>query len=479
MSIGSEGSATPAWFRNERANALPDSKGEKKLRFDLFEMLDIRGLDKKSADIANQFLIAAATDDVVEDSNARKTARLPGRVAVRIEMVVREDALIYKYAFLNLNSLAKRLNVDPKKIKEHEKIGDLYKYIKSQIYISAKEQASIASMLNSFVRGEDVFEPKLVFKEYLDDSSYSSDSDLEDVDPAPQTQQRPAQKINREVLSDFITKHFSDDDYLTAHLEEFLNQSKGKAAVNNYAKHLVKKLWWDPGELGNELGVQPGKRALTSVGANKPADLGLSTFVGKAASRPGNAGSEVTSRIGFIEGDISNRYAIATDDFVYTEKPEPRSRNEVALALSDNLWVLANKNSLKRLGLTNAEISGSAEDLAAAVHKKREKIAAFSSDIMNVANRWIKEKGSGVIPKVTEKDMLLILGAKDHPDEMIKDMSKEFLKALDTWNKKQADKRITKSNILEKAVGRFNGFIEKLEEADLIQHKLSKARKRI
>src|ERR1700733_705073 len=269
MTSTGTGESTPAWFHNERANALPESKGDKKLRVDLFGMLKMEGVNKTTTDIANQFLIAAATDDVEKSSNARKTAKLPGRVAVKVAGEFEEGETIFKYAFLNLNSLAKRLHVTAEEIKRQEKQGTLDVFIKEKIQESVDKQAHITEILDGVRQGKDVFGQKGEVSESddseeADESEGAYDDDFMTTSPEKPEVASERQKANRnrKALSNFIEKHFANDEYLTTHLEGFLNKpDKG------YLQYLVKKLWWDTGAVGEELGVQPEKRALKSVSA--------------------------------------------------------------------------------------------------------------------------------------------------------------------------------------------------------------------
>jgi hypothetical protein len=200
VNSGSEG-GMPTWFHNERANTIPDSKGDKKLRVDLFEMLNIEGVQKSTMDVANQFLVAAATDDVVSDSDEKKTAKLPGRVAVKIARENLEDETVYKYAFLNLNSLAKRLHVSAEDIKREEKEGTLDIFIKTTVEELAKQQHSMTLMLKAAVDGHPVFSPIIkqgaFFKPQLEGGEEKSEY-----------------QKSRDFLGDFIQKHFPDDTEL-------------------------------------------------------------------------------------------------------------------------------------------------------------------------------------------------------------------------------------------------------------------------
>jgi uncharacterized protein YidB (DUF937 family) len=490
VSSGSEG-GMPTWFHNERANTIPDSKGDKKLRVDLFEMLNIE-VQKSTTDVANQFLIAAATDEVIEDSDDKKTAKLPGRVAVKISQEGEGDLRVYKYAFLNLNSLAKRLHVSTEEIKQEEKAGTLGNYIKDKVAgLSARQNKLTEILLAAAENREATFgaPAKALEEPAAEGRPEQPAAEGRPEEPAvegrlePITEEEelsPEQKNqaqNREFLKDFIEEHFPDDEYLNSNLELFLNNSAESPDVSrDYSQTLVKKLWWDTGKLGSELKVAPGKIALTNVTNLK--DLGLSTFVGKAASRPGNAGSESTTRLSMVEGDKTGRYAIAIDDFLYSEKPEPRSRNEVALQLSNHAWVLANKNSLKRLGLSNAQISDTDTDtksLGQAVEEKRNAIGDFSISIVEIANKWTQAEAEGERARISEDDMEIIRNLKNHPDEMVQEMTKDFLKTFDTWRKKQL-KKITEDVFAEKAVGRVGKLIQDLEDAGLILHPRAKIR---
>jgi hypothetical protein len=469
-SVGPEG-VMPTWFHNERANTVPDSKGDKKLRVDLFEMLNIQGVEKSTMDIANQFLIAAATDEVIEDSDDKKTAKLPGRVAVKISEEGGEDVRVYKYAFLNLNSLAKRLHVSTEEIKQKEKEGTLNSFIKTKVGELASQQRSITAILGEAIKGNPVFSPSRLSKV----TPLLGEEDLileeETTPPAEPSIPELADYLkNKRLLEEFIEKHFPDDTDLKEGLEDFLDDPTSEDS-RDYAQNLVKKLWWDTGELGSELKVAPGKVALTNLSEDTQKvlkALNLSTFVGKAASRPGNAGSENTTRLSMVKGDKTGRYAIAIDDFLYAEKPEPRSRSEVALQLGPNMWVLANKNSLKRIGLTNAETSNEST-INQTIKEKRKQINKFSQNVVRIANKLAQAESEGDRARISKGDMEFIRDLKNHPDEMIQEMTKEFLKTFDTWRKKQL-KKITEDAFAEKAVGRVGKLIQDLEDAGLILH---------
>src|SRR3984885_1129369 len=325
MAIESGGS-TPSWFRNERANALPDSKGDKKLRFNLFDMLEIKDVDK-TMDIANRFLIAAATDDVEEGSDAKKTAKLPGRGAVRVGTEGTEDEPVYKYAFLNLNSLAKRLHVTTKVIKEQEGKGTLDIFIIGQIKDLAGQQKEMTKLLTAGAKGEGelVFGVKKAPKEGILGEGVPKEGILGEGVPEEgpinegvrkpvefKEEELSTEEGNRALFSDFIQKNFSDDEYLVNNLESFLDRAAEKEATTPYLQHLTSKLWWNAG-LSKDLKVPPlGTVAITSSSPERlKIDLGASIFHGKAASRPDNDGKREVMRVNMVEWDKDNRYAIA------------------------------------------------------------------------------------------------------------------------------------------------------------------------
>lgn len=483
--VGSGGSgSTPSFFhQNERANALPNSAGDKKLRADLFDMLDIETVDKKSADFANQFLVAAATDDIVQDSEVAKTAKLPGRVAVKVgkpEVGKPGDPIdkpIFKYAFLNTSSVAKRLHVSEKDVKDAERAGTLNDFIRDRIGELVKEQNTISEMLEDIAKGNvRGFAPERpsqapphfvgVGEEDLEppeDGTRRVEMEIIPEAPPPQPM-RPREKSemqkNKEYLSNFIKANFSNDKYLIKNLDNFLNQTGDKNVTKPYLEKLVGKMWWNS-SLFDSIGVNPEKIAISNLNEELLTSIDVTLFSGRAASREGNKGEEVTMRMG-MPGDRDNRYAVVIDNFVYTKEPIPNSSKEVPLRLAENVWVLANKNSLERLGLTSGEIKEGVKNhnLGEIVKERKELIRVKSNDISKLNNKITKSE------RVTDKDIDKIREYLNHPDEEVRDITEKFLKNYEAWTDKNPN--ISKNAREKQSVGLVEKFIDDLEEAHLV-----------
>ena len=490
----------PGWFRNEHANAIPGSVGDKKLRFDLFDMLQIKDVKQTTMDIANQFLIAAATDDVEKSSNARKTAKLPGRVAVKVGKEGEDEALVYKYAFLNLNSLAKRLRLDAKDIKQEEKKGTLDDFIRDRVGKLAKEQQNFTKMLTEIEKGHDVFHSKLSGAEEdvgvlnyqtigllkISEPSEQSFKNVEVVEesggeriPAPAKEDLSREEIlekpfeaNQNFMSNFIKKNFSDDKYLMGNLSGFLKSPTNEKTAKPYLKHLTEKLWWDTGELGKSLGVSPRKIAILDFDQGEfKKRLGASIFIGGAAPTPDNDGKREVMRVNMVEWDKDNRYAIAIeDDFLYSgEPPQPRSRNEVAWPLLKNNWILVNKNSLKRIGITNADLKTvtTPDEMKALANQKIQAIKKMSDELARVKENLSKSRA---LHRNDEKIIRNI--AQNHPDQAVRDLAEKCVKALD--NPEKRDEYRALSGKLGKEQGDIvRTFIHDLEKAQLVDPKVS------
>jgi hypothetical protein len=457
------------WLHNMRANEIQDkegkntSSGERKYRVDLFKMLNIKA-HKGTIDIANQFLIATSGGMVTEVADAKKTAFLPGRVAVRISEMETEKPL-YDYVFLNLNSLSKRLDLDKAIIKKAEANGNLHELIKTRIDELATEQKSIENTLMDLLNGENVFDKK------TDD--LSDDLPVDDQVEADIAAGR--NELKKNDMKKFIKKHFSEDDFLMSKLDEFLENpiedtQKGNSYVklesykeNSYIKYLAKKLWWDAWDLKALSKTGPEKLAIDGVALG---EFNLSIVYGTAASRLDNKGKREVNRLSFIPWDINRRYTIAIeDDFIYSYQPEPRSKYEVALEIrkpgqapkDGSTWILVNKSSLKRLGVSKQAIkdvdAGRSNRLFTEVSDKVKKIRTASYQIGEIKLSIMEEN------KFKQHSLDILKELIDHPDEEFREVLKSF---LDDFN-------FEKDSGGKNAIQQFLKLVENLEEKGLIE----------
>jgi hypothetical protein len=419
-----------SWLHDVQANPICDSlggntsKGHRKLRVNLVDALNLSDeLNEKSFDISNQFFIAVSGGEGTYKDN-RKTAFLPGRVAVKIGETKETEGVEtqYRYVFLNLNSLSKRLNLKKDDIKTAEKEGELHTLIKVRMKELANEQISIGEILKKFINKKDLLVNQ-IFKNVAEEEN------------------------EKKKIGVFIKEHFSDDTFLMERFDDFLENPWAR----DYLKRLIGKLWW-----------RPKHRALQDLPLEKIALPKNEVVYGTAASRPDNKGTREINRLSLISWDTDNRYAVALEeDFLYSAPPENCSNNQIALKASGNpySWLVINKNSLKRVGITKKDLAELNPIQASqlfitkleGIHKTSEKIHSFAPTLLGKKEITLEE---------FEELKLLV---QEHPDEKLKSILQQFLREFDKKKEEWTNE------LKVEATNKLVAIITELEEAKLIQ----------
>lgn len=339
------------WAIVTQADRLFGSKGKKKLRADI-EILSGIKVEKGKRMDKTYHLAVALMDNKIREYKANKPLIAGFReVAVKIGNTGTEDGAKDMYIIMNINSLAKRLGVDKKTIKEHEKIGDVDVFIKNtleEMVITQKKISQILSDVNNWIDKEENFN--------------FTDQDKED-------------------FVKFIKKHFDDKElYRRAKNFVTLNFDPNiKCSIVEFVRMLEPKIWWDFKE-----SAVYAKVALTQASLDIP-DIKVSFC--KAFEQAGHSVEEQRHLI-FFESDKENKYVVRVGDYVYTKKPTSHHKDEVPLKLQDkngaDKWVLVSVRDLKnKLGLTEKEIkeADSKNNLSEKLMKNVEAIKANNDKI--------------------------------------------------------------------------------------------------
>lgn len=329
------------WARQNEAQRLPNSKGKKKSRVDLYSLFKQREVPAKereeainkiwdssedmpipeskeeryigvpeSRDITNRLHIALADKKI---HKIKKGLNKPGKA--RRWYAVNVKIGNSKYITLNINSLSERLGVSKEEIKKNEQLGTVDQLIYDKLLDVEHGQEAVEKVIKKIIQ--------------LDNPNF--ELNLED----------------KKKFIYFIKNHLNDP-WLKNNIETFMENLEASETFegdkDKFMIRLKTKIWWE----SDLEGVTSEKIAIDKVFTSDK------VYYGKAQKIIGHKDKE-SKRYRFMEPDKNDRYAIEVGDFVYKKMPRIKLSSNyfpypVKLEDGEKVYILVNKQSVRRLG---------------------------------------------------------------------------------------------------------------------------------
>ena len=162
---------------------------------------------------------------------------------------------------------------------------------------------------------------------------------------------RESKEIDKELLKNYVKK--LNDSTLQYKLKKILNGdyiikdedsiegiASKKKEISECIEGIASKLWWK-----TELKTEVEKKAIKN---NKQFFYGQARNIKNVKNyRLNTMRYQIDSK---LPEEIKKRYAFEVGDFIYSKRPQPRSKYEIAIPINQNEWVLAKVDSLMLLG---------------------------------------------------------------------------------------------------------------------------------
>jgi hypothetical protein len=347
------------------------------LKYDISERIELQ-------EVLNSELRAIA-GELKKGLNAEEYSKLERGEEIEFEEPV---PVKNQYIILNINSLANRLGVTKKQLRDHEKEGTVDVLIRSSLQELAYQQESMTKIINTL-------EASITSRQ-----AYA----FSDTDRA----------FFKKFASELLGESKKNNELIDKFFEDVNDRLKLNEA-GEFLTHLHSKIWWDDSKTSFHEKVALRESSLK--------DFPAKFYHGEALNRSGHLGKAM-NRFQFLPWDTANRYAIAVGDYVYSVKPRHCPKNMVSMELKPDRWILVNVHSLSRLGLDEKTVRKKADslELLDAINEKVDILNQFNESFQqdfpldNQNENWITNHN---IAECLEDYCVT------HPDDEVRALSRE------------------------------------------------------